>query len=536
MAEVSDRLECATLITPLDWENPEAGQLDFPIARVRAANEVERQGAILFNPGGPGKDGLASGVNFALTFAAPDPEAPAAELLSQVSERYDVIGFTPRGVGETSLLTCGVDENNAQDILARFPKPNFYTDRSEENVQKFLDGARIIAELCAGDPLAPYINTEQTVQDMDLIRRLLEDEKLNYFGYSYGTWLGAWYAKEFPEHVGNFVLDSNVEFSATWQETNFDRVRANERAFRDVALPYVVRNGEPYGLGTDIEALYNIYDALPRRFKAAIEPGGADEQTALTLVVAKGIGEVVASLEDPEDRDALVAGLETYTFAENSEINEEARGSALALVEEAEAIAETGTLALLVAPFNFTAVLCNDSPWTQDPNFWVEKGDELNERYPLAGGRVTFEPCAFWSFPSASMPDVPDTIPPVLMVQNGYDTQTPAEGALNAFRSLPNAKLVYVENEAKHLVFPYNTECVDTSVAAYLLEGTLPEDDVTNCPAKPLLGEDQVYPPGTAPSIGSQGAAAQTAEPGPANPRYERLRERVLEDAGFAHD
>ena len=186
---------------------------------------------------------------------------------------------------------------------------------------------------------------------------------------------------------------------------------------------------------------------------------------------------------------------------------------------------------LLFGNFELRLYKCNDSP-AREPDYYAQLGDRLAQAYPVLGGSVTYEPCAYWGEPSATKPEVPGNLPSVLMVQSGYDMATPIEGALNAFGSLPGAKLVYVKNEMEHGVFPYNTPCVDAKVAAYLLDGTLPEEDVSSCPAKPLPGETQVYAPGgDVPPLGTQSLAAQTAQTPGSNPLYDLIHKRIRENA-----
>ena len=270
LAGLGDRLECATLITPLTWSEPERDTIDLGVLRVRAGNEAERKGAIFLNPGGPGGDGLFLGALFGLIFEngnVPDTRfvAAAPELLGQVSDQYDVIGFSPRGVGGSFQLFCGSNK--------LYPETDFYTDRSEENIAALVESGRLTAEACKNNPLSDFIDTEQTVQDMDLIRRLLGDEKLNFLGFSYGSWLGSWYAKRFPEHAGNMVLDANTEFSATFQESFSLQPLGFQRAFQEVTVPYIARNSGVFGLGESDEEVYEVYDALPPTLKNALLNG-----------------------------------------------------------------------------------------------------------------------------------------------------------------------------------------------------------------------------------------------------------------------
>ena len=553
LAPLGDRLECATLQTALDWDEPERDTINLGVLRVKAGDEAAREGAIFLNPGGPGGDGLEIGALFGLVFANGSFEeigypTAAPDLLTQISERYDVIGFSPRGLGGSFQLFCGSN--------LTLPPANFYTDRSEENVRILLEQGRVIAETCLNNPLSSYIDTEQTARDMDLVRRLLGDEKLNFLGYSYGSWLGAWYAKLFPEHTGNMVLDANVEFSTDWQETDFDFVMGFQRAFEEVALPYAARNSAFYGLGDTAEEVYSVYDSLERDLKGALVRGRlsivgdlyrSDNVTSIAgkLLVARGVQEVLDEFGPvtSDNAESFFAQLEAYTYIEDEELDIQAKEAALILGEDYLELLEFGftraskdVIRRTGSAVN-TAVVCNDSPFNRDPEFWIQKGDELNELYPLLGGSLTAQPCAFWDEPSTSMSDVPSSIPPILMVQTGFDAATPSEGAVRAFETLPGARLVYVENEMSHAIFPYNTSCVDERVAAYLLDGTLPEEDVTSCDAKPLPGETQVYAPGGVPSFGAQGLSTQAAETYEPNPLYDLIHERIRENAAdfFGH-
>ena len=547
---LGDRLECATLQTPLDWENPALDSVNLGILRVRAGDEGKRKGAILLNPGGPGGDGLGFGALFGLVFsgeANEDLGIPVAtpELLSELSDSYDIVGFSPRGVGGSVQLFCG---NN--DPL---PNSNFHTDRSEENVAALLETGKVVAQSCLNNPLYKYFDTEQTARDMDLIRELMGDEKLNFLGYSYGSWLGAWYAKLFPENTGNMVLDGNVEFSTAWQETDFDFFMGFERSFREVALPYAARNNDVFGLGTDPDDIYELYDALPRELKGALVNGSLSiigslysaafvGDVADALIVAEAVAEILETFGDvtEENQDAFFEAVGTYAYAEDQERNAVLTEKALLLAEDyliflffgldaaERAILEPGGAL-------FTAIVCNDGPWDKEPQFWIDKGNELNELYPLLGGSVTAQPCAFWPEPTTAMPEVPETIAPILMVQNGFDPATPSEGALRAFETLPNAGFLYIENEMTHTTFPYNTDCVDAKVIQYLLDGTLPSESISTCDAKPLPGEDEVFAPGGVPSPGSQTLSTQgspkAAVSAGENVLYDKIHEIIRDNA-----
>ena len=403
------------------------------------------------------------------------------------------------------------------------------------------------------NPLSDYVSTEQTVQDMDLIRRLLGDEKLNFLGFSYGSWLGAWYAKRFPENAGNIVLDANLDFSAPYQESENLDPMSFQRAFEEVAVPYAARNNALYELGASDEEVYSVYEGLPVTLKDALIQGersivgdlyssGAVPDIALSLVAAKGVQATLETFEGgvgDDDIDAFLEAVATSTYVEDADVNEAATEAALTLAEDFlifQAILsgeiDLGDVEVLPGSAVNLAIKGNDGPWTRDTDYWVERGNEANETYPLIGGAETSKPYAFWGEPTTEMPDVPENIPPILMVQTEIDPATAAEGALAGFASLPNAKLVFVEDEMSHTAFPYNTECVDAKVAAYLLDGTLPEGDVSTCGATPLPGETEVFPvEGPTPEGGSALTAQAVTEPVRENPLYDLIHEKVRENA-----
>jgi pimeloyl-ACP methyl ester carboxylesterase len=491
------RLECATIKAPLDWHNPKLDKIDVGILRVKAGNPQGRKGAILINPGGPGQDGLLFGAvvaRYAITAQAP---TTTAKELQQLSATYDFVGFSPRGVGSSVQLSCKSSIST--------PFINFYTDRSEENVRNMLTEARLYAEACQRNPLSNYINTEQTARDMDLIRILLGDSKLNYLGYSYGTWLGAWYAKLFPQTTGNFVLDSNVDFSRrSLNETFNTQPEAFQNGFEKIAIPYLVRNNAVFELGTSSEEVYGVYDTLPIEVKAVVSIPIRDslygasqvEQTGVFLVAAKGLSTVFQANASAMNPDSFLKQVEAYRYAKLDALDAAAREVALNLARGVlvELERQPSPVPIVVDPrqATFTSVSCNDGETIQYPLYWVQLGNRENVLNPLTGGALTINRCVFWNNPTARVPFTP-LFSPLLMVQSEFDPATNTKGALNALYSSFNAQMVFVNDEKQHAVFPHS-DCVDKAVVQHLLDGTMPNERITNCEANPLPGETQVFP------------------------------------------
>jgi pimeloyl-ACP methyl ester carboxylesterase len=539
---IAERLECTRLKTPLSWQDPARETVDLGVLRVRAGDPDNRQGAILLNPGGPGGDGLLIGAFLGLAFATADEGTPAAAELAALSAQYDIIGFSPRGVGESFQLTCG--SNRLVKVA-----PKLY-DTSEDNLNDTLLLAELLADACERNPLAKYIDTEQTARDMELIRVVLGDDKLNYLGYSYGSWLGAWYAKLFPETTGHMVLDANTEFSATFQDSFGLQPLGFDRAFRDIAAAYIARNSAIYALGDSGDAVYATFLNLPELVREQFTTGSlgaafnlysadAIPDLGFKLMAADAFVTILAAVGEPSEPGQLLTAIDVFTFSPIEAVDELVRAYATELAFGYLASLSPGESTIFLPPEGavFRAIQCNDSPWSKDPAFHKQRGRDNASDFPFLGVFRTLEPCAFWGEPTTAMPEVPDNMPPILMVQTEFDAATPTEGALRAFESLPNASLLFVNNEVSHTAFPYFDDCVDVPVARYLLDGTLPDAAVTSCEARPLPGESQVFPPDTPvrPESIIAFSLQSALSPTSGNTIYDTLHRLIRESAAKAY-
>ena len=186
--------QCATLKVPIDYTNASLGQFDIAVIRYRDPSQHNRIGSLVINPGGPG----SSGVEYALN----------AEYIVNpaVLERYDIVGFDPRGIGASTPISClSAAEQDA--MMASDPKP----DNDAEYAQALKDTQAFVDKCVAKTPNIAHFSTQEAAHDMELLRQGLGDKQLNYLGFSYGTYLGTLYAQQFPQNVGRFVLDGAID-------------------------------------------------------------------------------------------------------------------------------------------------------------------------------------------------------------------------------------------------------------------------------------------------------------------------------------
>ncbi|MBX6724328.1 MAG: alpha/beta fold hydrolase, partial [Dactylosporangium sp.] len=207
--------ECATIAVPRNWAQPAGETFDIALLRARAAGQRGRIGSLVVNPGGPG----ASGIQLAVYLSAGLP--------AEITRRFDIVGFDPRGVGRSSPVKC-LSDADLDRMFGSEPDP--VTDAQFEEAVAI---ARQAGEACAakyGETL-PLFSTEQAARDLDAVRAAVGDEKLTYLGYSYGTLLGATYAQLFPGAVRALVLDGAVDPRQDAIAASEGQARGFERAF-----------------------------------------------------------------------------------------------------------------------------------------------------------------------------------------------------------------------------------------------------------------------------------------------------------------
>ena len=230
--------QCSKLTVPLDYAAPGGATIQLAVVRKQAADQAHRLGSLVVNPGGPG----GSGISYATSGDVLD---------SSLLARYDLVGFDPRGVGESAPVECLTDSQMDQFVDA---PPNPTTPAQLAEVER---ESQLLARHCAAKSGAelPFVGTVDAARDMDILRAALGDTKLNYLGKSYGTLLGATYAQEFPKNVGHFVLDGAMDPDLTAEQMNLTQAAAFDKELHLFLDDCVQQTDCPFGT-TDPNAAF----------------------------------------------------------------------------------------------------------------------------------------------------------------------------------------------------------------------------------------------------------------------------------------
>ncbi|WP_340540580.1 alpha/beta fold hydrolase [Nocardioides sp. GXZ039] len=495
-------LQCATVLVPLDWHNP-APDLDWrhpdgnTMMAVRISQVKNRKvtngrykGTIFINPGGPGAPGLP----FSAYLAKKAPD---------LAPFYNFVGFDPRGVGQSGTPSC--------EFSFDYNAP----DREKARL-------KAIAEACANDPVVSKVNTEQTAYDMDFVRYLLKAPKLSYIGYSYGTWLGAWYENVFGANADKVLLDSATDVTQpSLQRTWLEQPLARDRQFLRHMLPWIARHDDVYGLGTDPAAIHQQYfagaaklhplmmqimwfwsDAYKGFSRNAFYPASADVIKSIVELGKQQPGEDPAAAADVLLRRIQNA---PSTTASARESIKEARQQLQALIalparaaDDAGDAGDASEPDIIGGSYNepFDFIRCNDGQWTQRQSFWTSWANRTAVAAPFSaswGAVSENELCSYWRTEQQMPVADPATFPTTMVVQGELDSQTAYETGYDTGTKLPNTKLTVIDNEGSHGHFPYGTECVDERIFDFFLNGRLTGKDIQVCQAVPLPQETITY-------------------------------------------
>lgn len=432
-SECGGGLECAELDVPVDYDDPDGDTLTLTVSRAPAAGE--RVGALFVNPGGPG--GSASDFVADLAPALPD----------EVTDRFDLVGVDPRGLGATEF-DCGVDPHDLYDLD--------YTIDSDDDEATLLDVSEDYVAACEqqGGDLLPHLGTRNVARDLDAVRAAMGDEQLSLLMYSYGTAIAQVYAQEFPDRVRAMVIDGVVELGPTGVET----AAAQAGGFEQALASFVDDcNGD--------ESC----------------PIGPDAQGALDQLVAEVEEEPIPATPRDLGPGELQVGLGQALYSESlwpdlaSAIAEGLDGRGDGLVALADDYIDRSDFDL------YFAVNCLDFAWPDSPDELLEDGAAAADEAPHFGEAIVndYVRCAMWPAPADPLGEVTaDDLPPILVVGTTNDPATPYAQAERVAEAIDGATLLTYEGDG-HGVVANGVPCVDDAVATYLVDLELPDDGTT---------------------------------------------------------
>ncbi|NMO55019.1 alpha/beta hydrolase [Actinoplanes sp. TBRC 11911] len=433
--------ECGFASVPLDYAKPDGKRIELAVSRVKhTVPDAKYQGVMLVNPGGPGGKGFGLSVVGSLV-----PEGAGAA--------YDWIGFDPRGVGASKpSLSCDSD-------YAGYNRPRYVP--STASIEKtWLQRTEAYAKDCAkaGGDLLEHLKTLDTVRDMDLIRQLLGARQINFYGYSYGTYLGQVYATRYPERVRRMVLDGVVNPARVWYDANLDQDFAFDRNMK-VYFGWIAKNDKVYGLGNTVHAVQRRFDTEQSRL-ATKPAGGVIGPSELTDVFLQA-GYYVF------DWAKIASAFSTWVHKRDA--------------APMKALYDANNPRTKDADNNYAvylAVQCTDVAWPRSWTKWTSDNWEMHRKAPFETWANAWynAPCLDW----AAKPGIPanvsgETVPPVLLISETKDAATPFSGALEVRKRFPRSVLVEGVGGTTHAGSLFGAACVDSTIAKYLATGALPK-------------------------------------------------------------
>lgn len=430
--------QCASVLAPLDYADPSGKAVTLSVRR-KAATRTPRLGTLFINPGGPG----ASGKDEVATFD------------NKGLEQYDIVGWDPRGVGDSTPVKCYGDAQaeayNNLDI-----SPDTDAERSA-----LIEGAYELAKSCweNSGSLLDHISTVETARDLDLLRQLVGDKELHYLGYSYGTQIGATYTELFPANTGRVVLDAAVNITDSddiIQAMGFDLALGNFAAW--CASHSCELGASKQEVLDATTGLFDRLDSRPLRSgRRTLTQGlGVEGSAALLYGGKQAWPTLLRALTNGIDGDgAILLRASDFLLDRDDQGHYGSMFYALQAISCLDTDREKG-------------VVDADRVWKQDAGKAPIYGKYFGPQYG----------CALWPVRPARQLEIKGNgAKPLLVIGGTGDNATPYQQAVSMSKQLASGVLVTYEGEG-HGTYGGKSACVDRIVVAYLVQGTVPTDGV----------------------------------------------------------
>lgn len=437
--------ECGTLEVPISYQEPDGGTIELALERTVASGD--RIGSLVVNPGGPGAPGTTV------------PESAEFYFAPDVLERYDVVGFDPRGTGDSAPIDC-LSDSELDDYVAQDPGPD---NKREEH-----EYARIQLDYwqgCADNTgeILGHVSTIEAARDMDVLRAVLGEQKLSYFGWSYGTRLGSTYADLFPEKVGRFVLDGATDPGLSAYESTLSQAEGFE-----VALSSYVQDCVDQGdcflddsVDEGLATITGLLDSIEE------EPLPTDQDR--DLEIGNAVYGVITPLYNQDYWTILDEALQAALDGD---------GSSLLFLSDAYGSRENGTYTDNSLE-SISVINCLDNPAAVPPKEVPSHYDEFQKASPTFGRIFAWFLVACDGIPvERTEPDIEIDAPgaaPIVVIGTTRDPATPYHEAVAMAEALESGVLLSRDGDG-HTGYNQGNACIDDAVHAYLIEGTVPQD------------------------------------------------------------
>lgn len=451
-----DTFQCATAKAPMDWSNPSGAEIE--LALIRATAPREPMGSILVNPGGPGGSGYDF-VRDSLDYA----------VSARLQSNYDIVGFDPRGVNHSSAVACYDDPAEMDAFLFDIPEDvgpvgsDSWLDAGEAMNKKF-------GEAClehTGELLG-FVDTVSAARDLDLLRAILGDKKLNYLGYSYGTFLGATYAELFPQNTGRLVFDGAMDPATTDYEVTETQAVGFEKSLRAYIADCQTGTTCPF-TGTVDDGMAKVRGLLDRLDVSPLRASDGRLLGSSAMFHA-----IILPLYNQSNWPYLTdvfseafAGYADYPF-QIADIYYGRNADGTYLDNSTEA---------------FVAINCLDYISTSTRETLHAEAASLAAAAPVFGPQMSYggTSCDEWPFEAKRVrePIAAKGSAPIIVIGTTGDPATPYAWSVNLAEQLENGHLVTYNGEG-HTAYNKSNSCVNDAVDDYFVKGTVPEKD-PNC-------------------------------------------------------
>lgn len=455
-SECYDYFDCAELRVPIDYQDLSVGTFRISVLRSAAKDQDRRIGSIVVNPGGPGGSGVDYAYNAEYAFS-PD-----------ITDRFDIVGFDPRGVGESEPINCLTDDELDE---------NFAADAKPDNAAELADSlneSKIFAEKCLENTdYLEHFTTLETARDMDILRATLGEEKLHYVGKSYGTYLGTLYAELFPNKVGRFVLDGAVDPNIPMKDQNLAQAMGFDRATTAFIKECLTFDDCPF-TGTVKDAQATIIATLQAATTSPLPqktPRDNDDRVITESLILIGIA---SSLYD--DVDGWPKLRKAFT--------ESAQGfgdTFLQLADEYSGRNPDGTFRSNDSDSG-AVIDCLDwrDPRTADQ--YTIDAKEFATKAPIFGPYIAYAGLNCQFFPKPKTQRVANTTTtiltsPIIVIGTLRDPATPYSWSVSLAKIFKGSSLISLDGDG-HTGHGRGSACVDGAVDAYLLRAVLPPTDL----------------------------------------------------------